>query len=193
MVPGPRSFDPRPREGATSAALQRASRSQCFDPRPREGATVGKGRPLSAIGVSIHAPAKGRPHMCRLPIACDHVSIHAPREGATFFFRPDRPVCMVFRSTPPRRGDRPCVRSWVMTMMFRSTPPRRGDQARLRPCRQEAVSIHAPAKGRPLVSPARDTLTLFRSTPPRRGDILERFDDRLKPSFDPRPREGATR
>ncbi len=146
----------------------------------------------SSRHVSIHAPAKGRPSApplretpkCFDPrpregaTAADRrdavglgVSIHAPAKGRRLA-TPDSAATMAFRSTPPRRGDYWFCRHRHYARKFRSTPPRRGDVT---------------------VPSASTASTRFRSTPPRRGDVtLEGIRPACR-SFDPRPREGATR
>ncbi len=54
------------------------------------------------------------------------------------------------------------------------------------------VSIHAPAKGRPVVWHHLLVPPKFQSTPPRRGDGCLIPPSRTGPCFNPRPREGAT-
>ncbi len=121
---------------------------RCFDPRRREGATVALRHGALASRVSIHAPAKGRPRA----------------------YDPDL-IRQVFRSTPPRRGDRSFTGVRIGATMFRSTPPRRGDSS---PVRRRSPSC------------------MFRSTPPRRGDTTTRRQDLELPEFRSTPREGAT-
>ena len=55
------SFDPRPREGATSMTVTTLPCRCGFDPRPREGATAAGGVRGLPVRVSIRAPVKGRP------------------------------------------------------------------------------------------------------------------------------------
>ena len=78
----------------------------CFDPRPREGATAGAGLDQGELGVSIHAPAKGRPRPAAAQGPDPAVSIHAPAKGRPRKGRREGER-EEFRSTPPRRGDRP--------------------------------------------------------------------------------------
>jgi hypothetical protein len=83
-------------------------------------------------------------------------------------------------------------RRFAMMMMFRSTPPQRGDLFSVW-CRSHArVSIHAPAKGRPRHHFSFPQDAQFRSTPPQRGDSLTLLAGCQWRCFDPRPRKGAT-
>ena len=115
-----RSFDPRPREGATwhldahgaigefrstppRGGDPRRGSPGCgsarFDPRPREGATTGHSVADRKAIVSIHAPARGR------LAAADA-----------------RPWRRMFRSTPPRGGDANIPSRWSTTFGFDPRP-----------------------------------------------------------------------
>ena len=168
----PASFNPRPREGATTESPNRWRAMISFNPRPREGATSWKfDLKCQYKKVSIHAPVKGR-HQRRRCHRCPYqVSIHAPVKG--------RPIPKTATdSLEPRFNPRPREGA---TKERRLSPlasgcfnprPREGATF-LETCWKLFwlnVSIHAPVKGR---------LELQRST------------FRLA-CFNPRPREGAT-
>ncbi len=135
-----------PRRGDCGRDI-RAYHRPCFDPRPREGATRSDAGQRRALGVSIHAPAKGRQVTVK-----DVVGV------------------LLFRSTPPRRGDAASAPSPAGRDCF-DPRPREGatPQGRGRPGLRP-VSIHAPAKGRPSTALSIRPKERFRSTPPRRGD-----------------------
>ena len=76
------SFNPRPREGATSTDGYPEKSDLGFNPRPREGATAGKNLKDVEEDVSIHAPVKGRQRCHGRHLR--HTSFNPrPREGAT--------------------------------------------------------------------------------------------------------------
>ena len=189
--PGNR-FNPRPREGATSAARPPDSFPGCFNPRPREGATWCGTSYADINSVSIHAPAKGRrvteealDDMLRFqstpPRRGDRrrsaqaapakvVSIHAPAKG-----RREPAVAagdlVRFQSTPPRRGDPAAASTSTYAKGF-NPRPREGATSSHAGFRSPfRVSIHAPAKGRPLCVETFGVCLMFQSTPPRRGDV----------------------
>ena len=168
----------------------------------------------AVTAVSIHAPAKGRRPRYSRASQASLVSIHAPAKGRQH----DRAcvgILILFRSTPPRRGDstRPLWRPYQARFDPRpregATADRRTDlwqNGRFDPRPREGATSCAS-------SFARKPLT-FRSTPPRRGDagvtppgITTKTVSIHAPakgrqwsvdqscsiaSFDPRPREGAT-
>jgi len=185
----------------TTACLSLTSLSS-FNPRPREGATGCRHRAQHGAQVSIHAPAKGRPVRPSPGHVGELVSIHAPAKG--------RPVCprslprteYGFQSTPPRRGDGPPKTTDLPTCGFNPRP--REGATTVSPPRfaRSAVSIHAPAKGRPAQAASADRTIVvsihapakgrpdglayhcfdrveFQSTPPRRGDH-RRFGERVR-------------
>ena len=186
----PSEFRSTPREGATlgaAAGLAEAGVSihapakgrqdfwsgggitAKFRSTPREGATTRAKLDLGVLLVSIHAPAKGRRfeadrrHLSRLRFD------PRPRERATM-------------AGPP----------WAARLLFRSTPPRRGDSSS-RATRTSSRSFDPrPREGATSDEGSLNPSFLFRSTPPRRGDtqvmpLLSEIH-----GFDPRPREGAT-
>ncbi len=107
-----RSFNPRPREGATNQAEQIRLWRFCFNPRPREGATwTGWPGTNSFLWFQSTPPRRG-----------DRRSKWSP------------PRNQRFQSTPPRRGDPAAGRQPQAQKRFQSTPPRRGDGAGTR-CR----------------------------------------------------------
>ena len=184
-------FDPRSREGATTCRACLVHHSDGFDPRSREGATQRVHKFAMFAGVSIHAPARERRRTAVAAI--------------------DMPL---FRSTLPRGSDSCEPLLGPVDLRFRSTLPRGSDgfgakDTRLRrgfdPRSREGatrmgfsglsgvnVSIHAPARERPLFAgtmsiafnvsihaPARERqlsaavvriLQRFRSTLPRGSD-----------------------
>ncbi len=126
-------------------------------------------RPL--VLVSIHAPAQGatpRPirRWSRIPSFDPR-----PRAGGNTAPAAISAAVMAFRSTPPRRGQRPASDSASRGACF-DPRPRAGGNRRRNPHRRalRGVSIHAPAQG---ATPARRT-----------GGVRRR-------SFDPRPRAGG--
>ncbi len=144
--------------------------ANCFNPRPREGATRRGFSPQQVHVVSIHAPAKGRPLKTVLLVDADTFQSTPPRRGDTtsasaaisiWSFNP-RPregatssgcICIgnfEFQSTPPRRGDGPPRPTHHCNRRF-NPRPREGATGSSRDiCPTGIVSIHAPAKGRPL-------------------------------------------
>jgi len=165
-----KSFNPRPREGATELPSRVRVGSLCFNPRPREGATRTVGAASSRIQVSIHAPAKGRPMRMRAAIAADSFNPR-PREGATVVNAVQTHGPVSFNPRPREGATRRQTRRWPFA----------------------AVSIHAPAKGRPHQRPPcrpRDVVSIHA---PAKGRLeMPRAVGYAKPSFNPRPREGAT-
>ena len=140
----PRRGDPRSRRFSSAR--------WSFDPRPREGATSRAEAAGASGSVSIHAPAKGRraqPGQGGRPL---QVSIHAPAKGRPptrrFLFG-----MFWFRSTPPRRGDigRQGFRGRSSVSIHAPAKGRPVVEVGLGSHRH--VSIHAPAKGRPSTRP----------------------------------------
>ena len=119
-----------------------------------------------------------------------------------------------FNPRPGEGGDTPAVRMIVKSSLFQSTPPRGGDRrfrigygalqcfnprpregatTNAQPCQQSyCVSIHAPARGRPIFPVVPMTRIPFQSTPPRGGDHCPVPHQEQHHGFNPRPREGAT-
>ncbi len=223
-----------PRRGDRASRIM-VSPHQSFNPRPREGATSHKQTDQLGSRVSIHAPAKGRHAAVSGEGEIPEVSIHAPAKGRL------RPVGLGhgrgrFQSTPPRRGDRTAPSCTVapsgfnprpregatshtmsrvnlaggfnprpregataegdlhakLNELFQSTPPRRGDLPRRPGAVRGLVSIHAPAKGRRLALHSGRDLGGFNPRP-REGATFPGGLERPQPRcFNPRPREGAT-
>ncbi len=124
-----RSFDPRPRVGATRTPRHAGLRAcGSFDPRPRVGATTAKiaGRFSSAFR-------------------------SAPPGGGDSAHRPGSTTADEFRSAPPGGGDSMQAAHRSSGDLFRSAPPGGGD-AGPASSRTAAmgVSIRAPGWGRPL-------------------------------------------
>ena len=169
-----RCFNPRPREGATRIDPMATARALSFNPRPREGAT-------------------DRARSIRSMLQCFNPR---PREGATRRRLDVAEPIARFQSTPPRRGDLGRLGRMVDDRAaFQSTPPRRGDRSA--PCASDAVdavSIHAPAKGRPSIGDRiGHSWPGFNPRPREGATMLAASCIRTRASFNPRPREGATR
>ena len=132
-------------ELARSAA---AFRFQSTPPRRGDPATVVQS--MTIASVSIHAPAKGRPSHGRAVLAWTRVSIHAPAKGRPAPARIADPSRSVFQSTPPRRGDLHGRGRRSSGDRGFNPRPREGATSReATRLARAAVSIHAPAKGRP--------------------------------------------
>ncbi len=142
---------------------------ESFNPRPREGATIFKHLTRTNLRVSIHAPAKGR--------HCASVETVS---------------ASVFQSTPPRRGDLRCLNPPIHRGCFNPRPREGATSGDSRFCLNWKVSIHAPAKGRPISAALGEVQWVFQSTPPRRGDPVPISISSQSGCFNPRPREGAT-
>ena len=120
----------------------------------------------------------------------------------------------MFQSTRPRRRDFLHHQTLEELRMFQSTRPRRRDikigvtnnvESSFNPraregatyyyklnWRLEYVSIHAPAKARPMAACGVLLLTMFQSTRPRRRDTKITMWPLTYYCFNPRAREGAT-
>ena len=123
-----RSFNPRPRAGASVTSLLPRSDSVMFQSTPpRGGEQEGPDIRLHGLGVSIHAPARGRAPL--MP------------ELAT--------TGSLFQSTPPRGGEQRAASLHCPNKCF-NPRPRAGASGSY--CGDdsggELVSIHAPARGR---------------------------------------------
>jgi len=97
-----------------------------------------------------------------------------------------------FQSTPPRGGDWARAVPMCTSASFQSTPPRGGDPGPPEKTIPDTVSIHAPARGRQSGLQYTLQTARFQSTPPRGGDPWWCTATFPAPSFNPRPREGAT-
>ena len=76
----------------------------------------------------------------------------------------------LFQSTPPRGGATILTMPSKRQTAFQSTPPARGgDRPYLRLGLGEGISIHAPARGRPVCAAVELLYQSFQSTPPARG------------------------
>ena len=76
-----KSFNPRPREGATTEVVASSTKQLVSIHAPVKGRLTCTSNIAVALVVSIHAPVKGRPHN---PVASGGdtiVSIHAPVKG----------------------------------------------------------------------------------------------------------------
>ena len=168
VVDGERCFNPRPRAGATLAgptcrtgtvfqstpprggdvyAWRCASPSCSFNPRPRAGATVCRSHNRSCTQVSIHAPARGRPAIPPPPAMRKGFNPR-PRAGATNMRRFNLPARDSFNPRP--RAGATVITGHLTGNLI--------------------VSIHAPARGRPIRQIWIQNKRLFQSTPPRGGD-----------------------
>ena len=160
-----------PRGGRRSCRDARQPIGRCFDPRPRAGGDRGSSAGRARAAVFRSTPPRGG----------------RPSQSAAALVRLSR-----FRSTPPRGGRPRRSRPPMPAMQFRSTPPRGGRPCRCLERRRPAVSIHAPARGRPSRSARRASAT-FRSTPPRGGRrAASRDRARLRDVSIHAPARGAT-
>ncbi len=200
-----------PRGGDCRLTLPLSTHTR-FNPRPRAGATQRATSPALPQSVSIHAPARGRPFtggatvnvysfqstpprggdLPRQPGPAGHgVSIHAPARGR----HRGEAVFMAeyqFQSTPPRGGDVPWRRGAGRAPCFNPRPRAGATPRRARRGPGRAVSIHAPARGRPERPCPPCGRTRFQSTPPRGGDGKRACSSGCDLRFNPRPRAGAT-
>ena len=161
-----------------------------FNPRPLAGATHNQKHHQSRQGISIHAPLRGRRAIAEIPSKAPSfqstppcggdmertgcrilhlISIHAPLRGR----HNEKFICLIvvlFQSTPPCGGDnRPCCKS-TRGKQFQSTPPCGGDLSPCVPGCLEAISIHAPLRGRLRAASLFPAPVSFQSTPPCGGD-----------------------
>ena len=186
-----RSFNPRPRMGATRWMACPTRTSGCFNPRPRMGATSAKAEiveltmfqstpphgsdvapaiSLAAHEVSIHAPAWERPSITTSGDCRWQVSIHAPAwERPTG--KSNQNGLRSFQSTPPHGSDFATVGIISLVDVSIHAPAWERHRARNPLAAHRGVSIHAPAWERLHRDP--------RKAPRSRG-------------FNPRPRMGAT-
>ena len=140
------NFNPRTREGCDTALIFPSCTHCHFNPRTREGCDYSP-RFVSHFGriISIHAPARGATPISYFNSSTASISIHAPARGATS----DR----VQRARAPRdfnpRTREGCDVSCLnIYKVFQSTHPRGVRHQRFgRSNVQDAISIHAPARG----------------------------------------------
>ena len=141
-------FNPRSREGSDETALLMLLRIRPFQSTlPRRERLLSTTVSDGMYYISIHAPAKGATRFRSPPAAgVLTISIHAPAKGATPHFRKLIRV-LLFQSTLPRRERRvPCV--YRLPLEHFNPRSREGSDVRLRLGEEEeAISIHAPAKG----------------------------------------------
>ena len=123
-------FNPRPRARATLIIHESLSPTNKFQSTPsREGDVLEVGLYGGACLVSIHALARGRPVLVAI-----------------------RSLLWVFQSTPSREGDLDFQNLCLRRSAFQSTPSREGDIGDVLSCASGmSVSIHALARGRPVV------------------------------------------
>jgi len=164
------------------------------------------------MDVSIHAPARGRPTPKPLSSRFLKFQSTPPRGGDMMPFQ-NSVTKYKFQSTPPRGGDEELSKTLSLSPVsihapargrragvvepvyvgeFQSTPPRGGDISQGTFYPSAHVSIHAPARGRPCFLRGYHECFKFQSTPPRGGDPQESVYFAHYPSFNPRPRAGAT-
>ena len=164
-------FNPRPRAGGDSKAIQnhylpmvsihapaqgatrffRCVSGMCtsFNPRPRAGGDrLARGRSKRLPRVSIHAPAQGATINIWIWLVREMVSIHAPAQGATYCLLVALADPRSFNPRPRAGGDTRCWTGSNGHYKFQSTPPRRGRRSE---CRVSQL------------------VSEFQSTPPRRG------------------------
>ena len=182
--------------------------------RPGEGRPPSWKAAVDPLGVFRSAPpARGRPPFPRFLCDGRGVSIRAPARG-----RPDdelQQICTeVFRSAPPRGGDRGRIGRGVGRMRFdprpregatlanprgdcaakfRSAPPRGGDTSADRISPGKSVFRSAPPRGgelEPIIVEPDRLLVSIRA--PARGRPGSCWRSMSRTRFDPRPREGAT-
>ena len=191
------NFNPRSREGSDYFQTRLTAKSIHFNPRSREGSDVGSPQGNRYTRISIHAPAKGATLSCKAIIAHRYtISIHAPAKGATYVDAKDYEDGE-FQSTLPRRERLSCSHSAnFFTRSFQSTLPRRerhrdrrgdrriygdfnprsregSDAYKWLTPKEQAISIHAPAKGATDALPAAVLhLGEFQSTLPRRERLF---------------------
>ena len=173
-----------------------ACRSVFQSTLPRRERPRAAGTPSSSSRISIHAPAKGATIKTVKEINKTPISIHAPAKGATYVDAKDYEDGE-FQSTLPRRERLSCSHSAnFFTRSFQSTLPRRerhrdrrgdrriygdfnprsregSDAYKWLTPKEQAISIHAPAKGATDALPAAVLhLGEFQSTLPRRERLF---------------------
>ena len=142
------NFNPRSREGATSSAVLCTLLSHYFNPRSREGATT----------TGFKDFAKNR-FQSTLPRGSDLVSDSSAS------------TVILISIHAPARERRERVRGCVCAHeSFQSTLPRGSDARRRADFLGSDISIHAPARERPLTTFSAATDSAFQSTLPRGSD-----------------------
>ena len=118
------------------------------------------------------------------------VSIHAPARGATSC-PASTPPDVWFQSTRPRGARHPRQAAGAGIIGFQSTRPRGARRGRnLENLQNNAVSIHAPARGATVAPRHAQRGFKFQSTRPRGARRVWRVPETSVGSFNPRAREG---
>ena len=161
-------FNPRPLAGATVVDVVKYAVIRHFNPRPLAGATINGNNISVPIGISIHAPLRGR-HALVLgvsgrerfqstpPCGGDQgagpglrktgISIHAPLRGRQLdMFRTGSGA--KFQSTPPCGGDSASQGRGGRIADFNPRPLAGATCCRCFIGKGNAISIHAPLRGR---------------------------------------------
>src|ERR1700733_11067249 len=118
-------FRSTPPRGGDLRRRNRSTLRASFDPRPREGATTSLHLTLTPTVVSIHAPARGRPSASDEIRAVKRFRSTPPRGGDQ-----QRNRCVNEHNVSihaPARGRPRAAGGWRSLNRFRSTPPRGGD------------------------------------------------------------------
>jgi len=181
-----------PRRGDCRAAGP-ACRGKRFNPRPREGATTAAWSVGDHLRFQSTPPRRGDSGRARSMAALPMFQSTPPRRG-DMVRRSSLPApCSRFQSTPPRRGDVSFCASGLSVEGFN---PRPREGATLDPVIDTAcpgVSIHAPAKGRQGVIRVLGPLATVSIHAPAKGRPPFLRPKSMTPlGFNPRPREGAT-
>ena len=139
-------FQSTPPCGGDDHYRNKTSDQSNFNPRPLAGATPQQYGCSPHAVISIHAPLRGR---------------RSPNAGHAYNVR--------FQSTPPCGGDL-INNPPPQRRKFQSTPPCGGDIQGRSTRYPQAISIHAPLRGRPYPHCSQCCMVLFQSTPPCGGD-----------------------
>ena len=147
----------------------RSARGACrFNPRTRKGATMHTPRPGPGRSVSIHAPARVRPDS---------------------FMRSRLVACFNPRT---RKGATGNAAQMSTGLQFQSTHPQGCDRQDVGVIGLGGVSIHAPARVRPLMGLMDDAGVPVSIHAPARVRLTSWSRISRRPGFNPRTRKGAT-
>ena len=155
---------------------------------PARGATKDNRQGASGRSISIHAPARGATINLRSDMAETNISIHAPARGATLYGVELDPVTG-FQSTLPREERQAQAGCTDDTWYFNPRSRERSDDETEAEHPDNAISIHAPARGATCWKSTADHLRQFQSTLPReeRHPTINALCGGL--DFNPRSRE----
>ena len=180
-----------PREGRHKAFEAYTKFIKFQSTPPREGRR--KKRPIykARLGFNPRPHTRGDYYKFDAGYFNDTFQSTPPHEG-----RPklgwEPPCDLLFQSTPPRGGDVALYIPLCCSYCFNPRPRAGATYAKIEIRKINCVSIHAPARGRPVKNTLYNCTAEFQSTPPRGGDYVCMFFPVASHGFNPRPRAGAT-